>query len=464
MANIVRSEASSASRGRLDRFGGAHSVADDKAIEAFGDAVEQVAAHRPAAGAAIKTALELCPDFIAAHALSGFAALILARQECIEPARQAFSKAKTALANQHGTPTEKTLVAGLGLAVEGQFLACADLLERHLAHSPHELLFAKLAQALRFMAGDQAGMLAFTSRLVPQWSSNVPGYGFLLGCHAFALEEAGDYASAERAGLTAIAHEPSDVWGLHAVAHVHEMRGQTATGRMLLETTRPMWKQANNFAFHMAWHLCLFHVEHGQHDLALSLYDEDVRPGSTEDFRDIANAVSLLWRLRQEGVDVGKRWDELEVVASRRVSDTTLVFAALHHLLTLVATGNFAHARQLVDNLGAKGAGQTGDQGHAAKQAGHALGQAILVAGQGRFPAANLVRLAETLPVIGGSHAQRDVFMRTLAMMAAEQGNQPTTHDIMTLRQHLRRDDRFSRLVAGRLAFSRTASAHKLAS
>ena len=32
----------------------------------------------------------------------------------------------------------------------------------------------------------------------------------------------------------------------------------------------------------------------------------------TEDFRDIANAVSLLWRLRQrKRAEVGRRWDEL---------------------------------------------------------------------------------------------------------------------------------------------------------
>jgi hypothetical protein len=35
---------------------------------------------------------------------------------------------------------------------------------------------------------------------LPSWDAGVPGYGFVLGCHAFGLEETGDYAAAERAG------------------------------------------------------------------------------------------------------------------------------------------------------------------------------------------------------------------------------------------------------------------------
>ena len=39
-------------------------------------------------------------------------------------------------------------------------------------------------------------------RALAAWDAGVPGYGFVLGCYAFALEDTGDYgaAGARRAG------------------------------------------------------------------------------------------------------------------------------------------------------------------------------------------------------------------------------------------------------------------------
>lgn len=179
----------------------------------------------------------------------------------------------------------------------------------------------------------------------------MPGYGFVPGCHAFGLEEAGDLANAERAGLRAVEHEPRDASGLHAVSHVYEMDGRVTAGIALLGSARPMWRQCHNFSYHMAWHLALFHLSRGRADLALAVYDADVRPVATGDFRDIANAVSLLWRLKQEDADTGSRRHELEQLARRRATGTTLVFASLHHLLTLLACGDPAAARGLVASI-----------------------------------------------------------------------------------------------------------------
>ena len=83
------------------------------------------------------------------------------------------------------------------------------------------------------MLGDAAGMLAASQRMMTVWSPDRPAAGFLLGCHAFAIEEHGAYAAAEAYGRQAVAMEPDDAWGLHAVSHVHEMRGETADGHRL---------------------------------------------------------------------------------------------------------------------------------------------------------------------------------------------------------------------------------------
>ena len=37
--------------------------------------------------------------------------------------------------------------------------------------------------------------------------------GYILGCHAFTLEETGEYAAAERTGLQGLQYATDDAWG-----------------------------------------------------------------------------------------------------------------------------------------------------------------------------------------------------------------------------------------------------------
>jgi len=149
----------------------------------------------------------------------------------------------------------------------------AIVLDQILQRNPRAFLPAKIAHALRFMLGDAPGMLAASARVLRRWPGRAPGYGSLLGCHALALEETGDLDAAERTGRLAVELEPDDAWGLHAVSHVHEMQGRTREGIAWLEASRPVWTGCNNFSFHMAWHLALFHIEAGDHDRVLAIYD-----------------------------------------------------------------------------------------------------------------------------------------------------------------------------------------------
>lgn len=429
-----------------DRFSRTHTSSSRKAVEAFETAVAAAAAHRSSAAEALGAALNSDPDLVAGLALKGFAALILGRAELLAPAAEAHRLAHAALARHGGgTADERLLVNALAVALNGQFRISADLLEGHLEHSPRDLLLVKLSQSLRFMAGDGPGMLTATSRIAPRWTADMPGAGFVMGCHAFALEEAGFFVEAERVGRSALALEPTDAWGLHAVSHVHEMQGRTTDGIAQLEASRPMWSGCNNFRFHMAWHLALFQLEVGRTDRALELYDAEVRPEPTDDFRDVANASSLLWRLKLEGVPVGARWDELAAIGRRRAEETTLVFATLHNLLAVVGAGDRASAASMVAALEQR-AEAPGDQGEVADRVGADL--ARLIAGLEGAHRADFARLARELPKLGGSNAQRDVFLRTLTLLAPPD-EAPALLDI---RRRLKREDRFAARVRSRFA------------
>jgi hypothetical protein len=425
----------------LDRYGLRHATASAAAADAFADATFAVAAHRPGAPEALAAALAADPDLPAAHALKGLGAVILARAELAPAARAALAEARARLGS--AGPGERALVEALALGVAGRLRAAGLRLSARAAEAPAELLTVKLAHAFLFMAGDAAAMRAVTAAALPRWRDDDPGAGFLHGLHAFALEETGDWGAAEAAGRRAVALEPLDAWGAHAVAHVFESDGRAADGVAWIEANRPHWRGCNNFAYHMSWHLALFHLERGAVDAALALYDAEVRATPTDDFRDVANAASLLWRLRQEGADVGGRWDELREIALRRRADMTLAFAALHHLFTLVATGERAAATEMAETIAA-GTGRLADV---------AAPLARLIAGLDPGPDAPcLARLADGVRRLGGSHAQRDVFLRTLARHAAARGDSAGLDAVLRLRRTQRRDDRFARAVAPQAA------------
>jgi hypothetical protein len=434
-----------------DRFHGQHSTDSAAAVAALEDAVYAVAAHRPV-GNALTLAVAADPDFIAAHTLSGFGAVMLGRAETAIQAKAACEAVETALkAVRHPTAGERALIEALRLAVHGATRGAAERLEAHLQSTPEDFLAAKIAHALRFMLGDRREMLRLTGDLVERAPANSPAYGFLLGCHAFGLEEAGAYAEAEAAGMKAVSAEPADSWGLHAVSHVYEMTGRVQDGRDWLNASRPVWSRCNNFSFHMAWHLALLHLEAGDHDRVLSLYDEEIRPVQTDDFRDMANAVSTLWRLEQDGVDVGDRWEALHEIAHGRRADTTYVFASLHYLLALIAMDDREAAGELVSAMRQR-QGDRCDQGRVARDVGVRAAEAILSLADCRSGSReNLSEIAHRLPALGGSHAQRDVFLRTLMSIAVRNDDAASLGVIGELRCRQRREDRFQRAITARL-------------
>jgi len=434
-----------------DRFYGQHTSDCETAVSAFEDAVHAVAAHRPV-GDSLKRALAADPGFIAAHALCGFGAIMLGRCETFDQAleqgramHEAQSRRKTLTAG------EAALSTALDYATAGQLRQAAACLECHLEAAPEDFLAAKLAHALRFMLGDRQDMLKLTGDLAERAPESGAGYGFLLGCHAFGLEETGAYDEAERVGKRAAAIQPDDSWGLHAVSHVFEMTGRVDEGRHWLNASRPVWSRCNNFAFHMAWHLGLLHLEKGEHDSVLDIYDAEIRPVQSDDFRDMSNAVSMLWRLEQEGVEVGNRWTELYDIAHRRRTDTTYIFGTLHYLLALIAAGDMQAAEDLVQALRERKT-EPCDQGRVARYIGLHLAEALIrMPGHCAKTGPCLIEIARRVPAIGGSHAQRDVFLRSLMAVALRSQDYPSLRAIDALRCELRHEDRFHSAILRRL-------------
>lgn len=396
------------------------------AAAAWDRLTEEVLAHGRGAAAALAETLMADPTLAAAHAVRGLMLLGLARAELVAPARLAHAEARRLMRAGSVAPREAAFADALGHWLEGRPLQAAAVLEGGLRDRPHDILAFKFAHAIRFMAGDLTGMQAAARRWAPGFAGSAL-HGFALGCHAFAEEEAGDMAAAERLARHALAIAPRDAWGRHALAHVFEATGRAEEGARWLNRCAEGWSHCGNFSYHMYWHLALFELELGRPSAALALYDLEIRAERTDDYRDLANGASLLARLELEGVDVGGRWEELAEIAARRAADRRLVFADLHYLLALTADGRGAEAGALLGRLCRDARSDATHDAHVARKAGVAAAAGVSAFRGGAFPRAARL-FGEALPAlaaIGGSHAQRDLFEQFAIEATIRSGDLP---------------------------------------
>lgn len=429
-----------------DIYGARHTTEKPAALACYERAVHCFAAHQPFLPH-LSAALAHDPSMVAAHALTGIAHALIGREHAMTVSRALLAKSTAALqANRGGTPHEQALAAAHQQAASGRLTAAAALLEQHLVSHPTDLLALKLAHALRFMSGDAHRMLMTSAAALESWSEAMPGFGFVLGCRAFALEETGQLREAETAGRRAVMHEPEDVWALHAVAHVLEMDNRTREGRILLEPTRQCWTACGGFGQHLIWHLALFHLNEADHARALALYDEAITPSVDGCFRDMANAVSLLWRLEQENVDVGDRWHHVHAIAHERRLDATYAFGSLHYLLAMIASADASGAQDVIAAMRRHGQSGRGDQAAVITRVALPLAEALF-AGATKGSTRITIEIANGLRHLGGSRAQRDVFLRTLMLGAADEGDHAMLAALSSLRRLQRQNDRFTEIV-----------------
>ncbi|MFK7837740.1 MAG: tetratricopeptide repeat protein [Sulfitobacter sp.] len=404
-------------------------------------------AHKPATPTHLGAVLEAEPGFAIGHAARGLFSLMMGRAEMWQVAEDARTAAHAARAQGSVSAREEGWIAALDQWLADSPTGAIAALEKVLGDLPHDTLTAKVSHAIRFILGDAAGMRRSIERVLPAHCANHPLRGYLMGCHAFTLEETGEYAAAEIAGRAGLTYAPDDAWGLHAVAHVHDMRAEPAAGIRLIEDHKSAWDGSNNFRYHVWWHKALLHLDQGEQDTALALYDSQIRADQTDDYRDIANATSLLMRLELEGHDVGRRWDELGALAENRIDDGCVVFADLHYQLALAGAAKGAAAEAMTTRF-ARDARQTGDMASRVADPGIAALSGLNAFAEGRYGDA-FTQLAAARPkmqTIGGSHAQRDVFERMTIDAGLRAGHFDAAEQVLLERLALRagNEDRFT--------------------
>ncbi len=397
--------------------------ASSKSLEAYQQAVTAFNLYRGDPIALLDNALETSPDFPMAHIAKGFMLALSSEPVAIEQAWRDLSRVRELKMNDR----ERSLLHAAQVLSAGRWNETARMLNLHNMRFPLDLLGLQAGHLLDFYCADSRNMRERIARALPFWSEQVPGYSVLLGMYAFGLEEDGHYPQAEDTGRKALAMEPFDCWAHHAVAHVMEMQGRPEDGIGWMLAREPYWsEEVNFFKVHNWWHRAVFHIDLGQTDHALALYDSAVRHAQSPVALELVDASALLWRLHLCGVDVGRRWDELAQVWCHHADGKTYPFNDWHAAMAFLGAGRDQELNTLMQTM--RESLVDSPSADWIKRVGLPLVQGFVAFWRSNYQEAALTLLSARrfAGAFGGSHAQRDIIDLTLIEAALRGG----LHDI----------------------------------
>ncbi len=392
--------------------------ASEKAMVMFEKAIHQLQSHTGDPFQSADAAIREEPNFVMAHCLRAYSGTTMAEAIDSEKLRRLFRSARSA-ANNHANPREQLHMAAIESWLNGDLPHMAKLLNEILIEFPLDFLALQRSHLIDFHMGAAAQMRNRVEAVLPHYESGLPDLGYVLGMHAFSLEENHQYDQAQQVGLHALEINSDDVWAIHAVAHVMEMQMLPNQGIDWYTQLEKNWAIANNFSIHNWWHVALFHLSLGNFQDVLDIYDKYIATGSME--LDCVDGSSLLWRLYLNDVDVGIRWqllaDKWESLIQTR---DFYCFNDYHALLAFLAAEHWENAKLIADRVN-RYAQKATFLGCLANEVGKPIVDGLTDFARQRYDSAvkHLSVARDCAYRSGGSHVQRDVL--TLTLMEAVQ-------------------------------------------
>jgi tetratricopeptide (TPR) repeat protein len=396
------------------------SGATEAAVTAYDQAVRAFNLVHGDAIAMFDTACEAAPDFAMAYLGKAWGLVLANDPGLMTRAKTVVEAARPLRLNER----EQAHLAALTHLVQGARAAAVAVLDRHLMRYPFDLVAHQGAAVTDGFLGRFHWVRDRSARALPLWSKDQSGYGTLLAFHGFGLEEAGDYARAEDESRAAAELEPLSFWPHHTVAHVMEMTGRPEDGLGWMAAREALWSTPSHLnQVHIWWHRALFHLELGQYDAALALYDGPMRSTQRPVALSLTNATALLWRLDALGCDVGDRWREEATLWEGHADGKCLVFADIHAAMAELRSGEASAVERRLEAMRETAASAVEAAG-LYRTVGIPIVAGLAAFHRGAYPEAVELLLPACVDLwqIGGSHAQRDVVNWTLTEAAVRAG------------------------------------------
>ena len=203
-----------------------------------------------------------------------------------------------------------------------------------------------------------------------------------------------------------------------------EMTGRPQDGLGWMAAREGMWSTPGHTnRVHIWWHRSLFHLELGQYDAALALYDGPIKETQRPLGNSLTNASALLWRLDTLGCELGDRWPALAALWQGHADGKCLVFTDIHAAMAELRSGQEALAEKRLAAMH-ETAGSGAEAAGLYRTVGVPVVEALSAFHRGAYDRAVelLLQTRFDLWQIGGSYAQRDVIDWTLTEAAVRAG------------------------------------------
>ena len=425
-----------------DARGLTFTASSQQAVDAFDAGVDEFMGSGRDTAVLLKKIAEVDPAMLMGQVLRGYLLRVPAQPLLAAHSLDALAEAERLAPG--ATARERKHVAALRAWRHGSIARANAIWNDILIDHPLDLLALRVAHTMQYFLGDLAMMRDSLTRVMPYWTPDVPGYGFVLGCRAFSLEENNELAEAERLGRRAVEINESDIWAGHCVAHVLEAQERREEGIAWITGHEQAWARRGRFANHLWWHRALHYLEFERHDEALDAYDRQFWAAPSEDNTDIDNAVSMLMRLVMLGIDVGDRWESVADASKPYINERLRPFNDLHYMMALAMSGRLDEARAMLASM--KSFRDThlaaGDAAHRVSiatvydQAAIPIAEATLAYAGGDY--ARVVEILSDVRYrmvqLGGSWAQRDVWQQMLIDAAMKAGRNTLARALLTER------------------------------
>jgi tetratricopeptide (TPR) repeat protein len=302
--------------------------------------------------------------------------------------------------------------------VGGRGNDAVGFIKETLAEHPRDMVLIQRLYFIYFWQGRSADMLELTRSVFDAFD----GDSFVLGLHAFSLEENRRFDEGLTLAERAMALNPRDAWAVHAMAHVHYERGDNARGIEALPPGIHPCDHLGYFRNHLLWHLALMHLAEGHYDRVRRLFDSVFGSIPIAIASDLQDGVALAWRLDLFGQPDRRRWEHLGAAARRWLDLPLLLFHDLHVGMALAAAGDWPTAEIQLERL----------RQRARKTRNATLPEVVVplleglhafVRGEHALAVEKIEPIQARIVEVGGSHAQRELFHDTLLAAALRAGD-----------------------------------------
>ena len=353
---------------------------------------------------ALQRVLDADPEFGVAHAIAGVVSACL-KVPNFDPGTE-IEAAQTGAA-EHAW--ERSFIEAAAAAVaQGPLWASVEGWFAHHTGHPTDingLIFGRLGAAW----SADANRFVELGKRVAQTHAAVGDDPTILGFRGMGSQERGDLDAAERFASLALELDPTGSVGAHPMAHVFFERGDHAGGAAWLDEWLPTADPAGGFTAHLHWHHALHHLAMGDTERVLSTYvDRLCEPSPTA----LPDRSSMLWRLQLHGVvdeNADPSTEDFSDMLSSSVDFIPFTFVGVHVALGLATRGDVVALRRF-----AATAARSAAPGASTLVQPIALALADRIDGAASSAADRLIAIEHQFPVLGGSHAQREVFEDTL--------------------------------------------------